>query len=228
MTFGFSRDDAAKFLGAYYENKIYESDPFQHLDQIGVGKLVKMAAHDGRETRPDLVLVVCAQELGGIITAEAEGHLGQVVGAEAEELGFLGDLAGSQGCAGDLDHGTDLILHINACSSNQFVCDLDHNVLDELQLLDLANQRDHDVRGDHMAGLSRDVQSSLDHGAGLHGCDLRVGNSQTAATVAHHGVELVQRSNHVLQVIKGHAHIGSQLLDVLVLGGQTLLVSCWS
>ena len=54
MTFGFSRDDAAKFLGAYYENKIYESDPFQHLDQIGVGKLVKMAAHDGRETRPDL------------------------------------------------------------------------------------------------------------------------------------------------------------------------------
>ena len=52
MTFGFSRDDAAKFLGAYYENKIYESDPFQHLDQIGVGKLVKMAAHDGRETRP--------------------------------------------------------------------------------------------------------------------------------------------------------------------------------
>ena len=52
MTFGFSRDDAAKFLGAYYENKIYESDPFQHLDQVGVGKLVKMAAHDGRETRP--------------------------------------------------------------------------------------------------------------------------------------------------------------------------------
>ncbi len=44
MTFGFSRDDAAKFLGAYYDNKIYESDPFQRLDQIGVGKLVKMAA----------------------------------------------------------------------------------------------------------------------------------------------------------------------------------------
>ena len=44
MTFGFSRDDAAKFLTAYYDTKIYESDPFQHLDQIGVGKLVKMAA----------------------------------------------------------------------------------------------------------------------------------------------------------------------------------------
>ena len=52
MTFGFSRDDAAKFLTAYYDTKIYESDPFQHLDQIGVGKLVKMAAHDAaRPTR---------------------------------------------------------------------------------------------------------------------------------------------------------------------------------
>ena len=61
MTFGFSRDDAAKFLGAYYEKKIYESDPFQHLDQIGVGKLIKMAAHDGRETRPDLGLGICGE-----------------------------------------------------------------------------------------------------------------------------------------------------------------------
>jgi cellulose biosynthesis protein BcsQ len=54
MTFGFSRDDAAKFLGAYYDHKIYESDPFQHLDQIGVGKLVKMAAKRAAPTRPDL------------------------------------------------------------------------------------------------------------------------------------------------------------------------------
>ena len=64
MTFGFSRDDAAKFLGAYYENKIYESDPFQHLDQVGVGKLIKMAAHDGRETRADLGLGICGEHGG--------------------------------------------------------------------------------------------------------------------------------------------------------------------
>ena len=64
MTFGFSRDDAAKFLGAYYENKIYESDPFQHLDQIGVGKLVKMAAHDGRATNPNLGLGICGEHGG--------------------------------------------------------------------------------------------------------------------------------------------------------------------
>ena len=64
MTFGFSRDDAAKFLGAYYENKIYESDPFQHLDQVGVGKLVKMAAHDGRATNPNLGLGICGEHGG--------------------------------------------------------------------------------------------------------------------------------------------------------------------
>ena len=51
MTFGFSRDDAGKFLASYYDNKIYESDPFSKLDQAGVGRLVKMAAELGRQTR---------------------------------------------------------------------------------------------------------------------------------------------------------------------------------
>ena len=191
-----------------------------HLDQLADADLIQMLE---RIALVDLVLVVCAQELGSVITAEAEGHLGQVVGAEAEELSLLGDLAGSQGCTGDLDHGTDLVLHVNASSSDQLISDLDHNVLDELQLLDLANQRDHDVRGDHATSLSGDVQGSLDHSAGLHGSDFGIGNSQTATTVTHHGVELVQRSHDVLQVVEGHAHIGSQLLDVLVLGGQELV-----
>ena len=64
MTFGFSRDDAGKFLGAYYDKKIYENDPFAKLDQIGVGKLVKMAAKMGRETRPDLHLGICGEHGG--------------------------------------------------------------------------------------------------------------------------------------------------------------------
>ena len=64
MTFGFSRDDAAKFLNAYYDTKIYESDPFQYLDQIGVGKLIKMAVADGRATRPDLGLGICGEHGG--------------------------------------------------------------------------------------------------------------------------------------------------------------------
>ncbi len=64
MTFGFSRDDAGKFLGSYYENKIYESDPFAKLDQDGVGKLVKMAAEKGRATRPDIKLGICGEHGG--------------------------------------------------------------------------------------------------------------------------------------------------------------------
>ena len=64
MTFGFSRDDAGKFLNAYYDAKIYESDPFAKLDQTGVGMLVEMAAKAGRATRPDLKLGVCGEHGG--------------------------------------------------------------------------------------------------------------------------------------------------------------------
>ena len=64
MTFGFSRDDAAKFLGAYYDTKIYESDPFARLDQNGVGKLVQMAAKLGKQTRPDIKLGICGEHGG--------------------------------------------------------------------------------------------------------------------------------------------------------------------
>ena len=64
MTFGFSRDDAAKFLNAYYDHKIYEFDPFAKLDQVGVGALVKMAAEKGRSTRPDIKLGICGEHGG--------------------------------------------------------------------------------------------------------------------------------------------------------------------
>jgi pyruvate, orthophosphate dikinase len=64
MTFGFSRDDAGKFLGAYYDNKIFESDPFARLDTDGVGKLVEMAAKLGRSTRPNIKLGICGEHGG--------------------------------------------------------------------------------------------------------------------------------------------------------------------
>jgi len=64
MTFGFSRDDAGKFLDAYYQNKIYESDPFARLDQNGVGKLVEMAVKLGKQTRPDIHLGICGEHGG--------------------------------------------------------------------------------------------------------------------------------------------------------------------
>ena len=64
MTFGFSRDDAGKFLGAYYDKKIYENDPFAKVDQVGVGKLVEMAVKLGKETRPNIKLGVCGEHGG--------------------------------------------------------------------------------------------------------------------------------------------------------------------
>ena len=70
MTFGFSRDDAGKFLSAYYENKIYENDPFARLDQEGVGQLVKMASEKGRATRPDIILGICGEHGGDPTTIE--------------------------------------------------------------------------------------------------------------------------------------------------------------
>ena len=64
MTFGFSRDDAGKFLPAYYENKIYESDPFARLDQVGVGKLMDMAVQMGKATRPSMHFGICGEHGG--------------------------------------------------------------------------------------------------------------------------------------------------------------------
>ena len=64
MTYGFSRDDAGSFLQDYYDKKVYEQDPFARLDQKGVGKLVKMAATLGRQTRPDIKLGICGEHGG--------------------------------------------------------------------------------------------------------------------------------------------------------------------
>lgn len=76
MTFGFSRDDAGKFLDAYYDAKIYESDPFAKLDQNGVGKLVKMAADLGRQTRPDIKLGICGEHGGDPSSVEFCHNIG--------------------------------------------------------------------------------------------------------------------------------------------------------
>ncbi len=70
MTFGFSRDDAGKFLGEYYDKKIFESDPFARLDQTGIGKLVKIAIEGGKTTRPDIKLGICGEHGGDPSTIE--------------------------------------------------------------------------------------------------------------------------------------------------------------
>ena len=70
MTFGFSRDDAGKFLGEYYSKNIYDFDPFARIDEEGVGKLVEMAVRLGRQTRPDIELGICGEHGGNPATVE--------------------------------------------------------------------------------------------------------------------------------------------------------------
>jgi pyruvate,orthophosphate dikinase len=70
MTFGFSRDDAGKFLKDYYDKKIFVNDPFAHVDQKGVGKLMKMASELGRQTRPDIKLGICGEHGGDPLSVE--------------------------------------------------------------------------------------------------------------------------------------------------------------
>ena len=76
MTFGFSRDDAGKFLPAYYDKKIYEEDPFKTLDQKGVGKLIKMAVELGKKERPDITLGVCGETGGDSKSIEFYNNVG--------------------------------------------------------------------------------------------------------------------------------------------------------
>ena len=70
MTYGFSRDDAGKFLNAYYDTKIFENDPFARLDQTGVGKLMEMAIKLGKSTRPDMHVGICGEHGGDPTSVE--------------------------------------------------------------------------------------------------------------------------------------------------------------
>ena len=76
MTYGFSRDDTMRLLPAYYDHNIFESDPFEKLDQDGVGKLIKMAAELGRSTRPDIKLGMCGEHGGDPSSVEFAHRVG--------------------------------------------------------------------------------------------------------------------------------------------------------
>ncbi len=76
LTFGFSRDDAGKFLGAYYDKKIYEQDPFARIDQKGVGELVKIAVEKGKQTRPNIKLGICGEHGGDPSSVEFCHNIG--------------------------------------------------------------------------------------------------------------------------------------------------------
>ena len=172
----------------------------------------------------DLVLVVCGQELAGVVTREAERHLGEVVRAEAEEFRFLGDVVCGKRCARDLDHGADLILELDARLRDGLVRRLDDDVLDELHFLDFARERDHDLGNDVPLGMTAlDGDRCLDDGVGLHDRDLGIGDGKAAAAVTHHGVELVEIGDDLLDLRDRLALRLCERLDVGFLGGNELV-----
>ena len=193
----------------------------RHLHQTAHAGLVQLGK---RVVLIDLPVIVGVQELPGVVTGEAEGHLGQIVGAEGEESGLLGNFVGGDGRAGNFDHGAHQVLHVGSGFLDDGVGSLYHHALDVFQLLDLAHQGNHDL-GDHlpvgMRGL--DLEGGLDNGPGLHGGDLGIGDRQAAAAVAHHGVELMEPGDDGLDILHGLAHILGQLGDVGLLGGDELV-----
>ena len=172
----------------------------------------------------DLVRIVCGKELARVVTREAEGHLREVVRAEAEEFRFLGDLVRGERRARDLNHRADFIMQLDVRSLDDLVRGLDDDVLDELHFLCFARERDHDLGNDVPVGVSRlDGDRSLDDRLGLHDGDLGIGDGETAAAVTHHGVELVQIGDDLLDLRDRLALCLCERLDVRLFGGNELV-----
>ena len=116
-----------------------------------------------------------------------------------------------------------MVLHIGTFLLLNLLCGLHYDILYILQLFLLAYQRNHDLGNDVVSALLFHLDSSLHNSSGLHLGDLRIGNSQTAATVTHHGVELVKLIAFCLNLLRSHTHILSQSLDILGIGGNELM-----
>ena len=197
---------------AEFDSHIHQ---FAHTDLVQLCKRIEFV---------DLVIIVGLQELARIVTGETEGHLRQIVGAEAEELRFFCDLVRSKSRAGDLDHRADFVFEVASAFLDQLVSRFHDELLDEGELLHFAGERDHDLGNDVPIGvLFLDVDGSLDDGSRLHLCDFRIGDRQTAAAVTHHRVELVQVCDDLFDLCDRLALSLCESLDVRLFGGNKLM-----
>ena len=183
------------------------------LDQLADAGLV-----DGGERilLHDLVLGVSTEEGAGVVAGHAEAGLREVVGAEAEELSGLGDLVGGQRAARDLDHGANGVGDLHLLLLLHQLGDLMDDLDLQIELLLEPDQRDHDL-GLGLEALLGRVSRGLEDGAGLHAGDLRVLDTEAAATETEHGVELVQLMDAGHDLLDGDAQLAREI-HLLLLG----------
>ena len=162
----------------------------RHIHQFADADLVEFRKRIGFV---DLVRIVRGQEFAGVVTREAEGHLRQIVGAEAEELRLFRHLVRGERRARDLDHRADFVFEVALRFRDQFVRRFDDDLFDERKFFHFAGERDHDLGNDVPIGmLFLDADRRFDDGSRLHLRDLGIGDRQAAAAVTHHRVEFVQ------------------------------------
>ena len=169
------------------------------------------------------MFVIITKELAGIISGETEGHLGQIVGSEGEELCLLCNLIGKERCSRDFDHGSDMILDIGILFLLYLLCCLYHNIFDKLKLFLLAYKRNHDL-GNNVISLFRFHFNGCFHNSScLHSGNFRIGNSKTASSVSHHGVEFMERITDFLYLLRCHHHLNGEIINIILLGGNKLM-----
>ena len=189
---------------------LVHADLHQLADGLGVDGLERVGVEN-------LVPEVVAHEGTDVITAEAEGHLGKVVRAEAEELGLTGHAVGGEGSTRDFDHRTELVVDERTHHGLDLGLDLLADGLLEAELTGGDGDRDHDLRV-RVQTFLLEFGGGGEDGAVLGLGDQREADVQTDAAVAHHRVHLVEGSAALLDFLDGNAEIlGEFLLLVLTL-----------
>ena len=169
-----------------------------------------------------LLVHIVGEELPGVVPGDPHGHLGQVVGAEGEKLGDLGDPVRQEGGPGNFDHGAHHVGECHPLLGDHGIGDLAGSLLKDLKLFLVDGQRDHDLRMDLHSGLGADA-GGFDDGADLHVQNLRIGDGQTTASVSEHGVGLVKLLHPEFDLLKGDADLVGQLtLFILHMGNELM------
>ena len=204
-----------------------ELDVRAGLAALGDGDLHELA-NAGAVERGEGVLLedfrlgVGHEEGAHVVATDAESGLGEVVGAEAEELGALGDLVGGERAARDFDHGADLIVELHLFLGHHFLGNAMDDFRLEVEFLLEADERDHHL-GFHRDLFLRDIGGGFKDRTGLHLGDLRIGDAEAATAVAEHRVELVEFGDALDDLLDADADFLREV-ELLLLGvGQELV-----